>query len=159
MGILVTREAVKRAVAVSSTTYDAQIDALIADLVPVIEYTLSSDALADSAAAAVLSRGATEIIAGEFLAQRLREEGATESFEAGGVRVAQRLREEGATESFEAGGVRVGESPHSRADLGDPYGLIQRGWARLMPFLKPVYTQSTTRDRERQVTEQAMTRW
>jgi len=139
MGILVTREAVKRAVAVSSTTYDAQIDALIADLVPVIEYTLSSDALADSAAAAVLSRGATEIIAGEFLAQRLREEGATES--------------------FEAGGVRVGESPHSRADLGDPYGLIQRGWARLMPFLKPVYTQSTTRDRERQVTEQAMTRW
>jgi len=139
MGILVTREAVKRAVAVSSTTYDAQIDALIADLVPVIEYTLSSDALADSAAAAVLSRGATEIIAGEFLAQRLREEGATES--------------------FEAGGVRVGESPHSRADLGDPYGLIQRGWARLMPFLKPVYTQSTTRDRQRQVTEQAMTRW
>jgi hypothetical protein len=139
MGILVTREAVKRAAAVSSTTYDAQIDALIADLVPVIEYTLSSDALADSAAAAVLSRGATEIIAGEFLAQRLREEGATES--------------------FEAGGVRVGESPHSRADLGDPYGLIQRGWARLMPFLKPVYTQSTTRDRERQVTEQAITRW
>jgi hypothetical protein len=139
MGILVTREAVKRAAAVSSTTYDAQIDALIADLVPVIEYTLSSDALSDSAAAAVLSRGATEIIAGEFLAQRLREEGATES--------------------FEAGGVRVGESPHSRADLGDPYGLIQRGWARLMPFLKPVYTQSTTRDRERQVTEQAMTRW
>jgi len=139
MGIVVTRDAVKRTAALSSSTYDSQIDALIGDLVPVIEYTLAPDALSDSALEAVLSRGTTEIIAGEFLAQRLREEGATES--------------------FEAGGVRVGESPHSRADLGDPYGLIQRGWARLMPFLKPVYTQSTTRDRERQVTEQAITRW
>jgi hypothetical protein len=139
MAILVTREAVKRTAAVSSTTYDAQIDALIAELVPVIEYTLSADALADSTAEAVIRRGATEIIAGEFLAQRLREEGATEA--------------------FEAGGVRVGESPQSRADLGDPYGLIERGWARLEPFLKPVYAQSSTRHRERQVTDQAMTRW
>lgn len=139
MAITVTREAVKRTAAVSSTAYDGQIDALIADLVPVIEYTLSSDALADGALEPVLSRGATEIIAGEFLAQRLRAEGATEA--------------------FEAGGVRVGESPQSRADLGDPYGLIQRGWARLTPFLKPVYAQSTTRDRERQVPEQAMSGW
>lgn len=139
MAIAVTRDAVKRTAAVSSSTWDSQIDALIADLVPVIEYTLSPDALADSALEAVLSRGATEIIAGEFLAQRLREEGATES--------------------FEAGSVRVGESPQPRADLGDPYGLIQRGWARLMPFLKPVYAQSTTRDRERQVSEQAMSGW
>jgi hypothetical protein len=139
MAIVVTREAVKRTAAVSTGSYDAQIDALIAEMVPVIEYTLSADALADSTAEAVISRGATEIIAGEFLAQRLREEGATES--------------------FEVGGVRVGESPQSRADLGDPYGLIQRGWARLMPFLKPVYTQSSTRHRERQVTEQAMRGW
>jgi len=139
MGIVVTRDAVKRTASLSSSTYDSQIDALIADLVPVIEYALSPDALSDSTVEAVLSRGATEIIAGEFLAQRLREEGATES--------------------FEVGGVRVGESPQSRADLGDPYGLIQRGWARLMPFLKPVYTQSTTRHRERRVSEQAMTGW
>lgn len=139
MAIVVTRDAVKRTAAVSSSTWDSQVDALIADLVPVIEYTLSPDALADSALEAVLSRGATEIIAGEFLAQRLREEGATES--------------------FEAGGVRVGESPLSGTDLGDPYGLIQRGWARLMPFLKPVYAQSTTRDRERQVSGQAMSGW
>ncbi len=139
MAIVVTRDAVKRTAAVSSSTWDSQIDALIADLVPVIEYTLSPDALADSALEAVLSRGATEIIAGEFLAQRLREEGATES--------------------FEAGSVRVGESPLSGTDLGDPYGLIQRGWGRLMPFLKPVYAQSTTRDRERQVSEQAMSGW
>lgn len=139
MAIVVTRDAVKRTAAVSSSTYDSQIDALIADLVPVIEYTLASDALADSALEAVLSRGATEIIAGEFLAQRLREEGATEA--------------------FEAGGVRVGESPSSRADLGDPYGLIQRGWARLVPFLKPVYAHSTTRHRERQVSEQTTLGW
>ncbi|GIV17219.1 MAG: hypothetical protein KatS3mg022_2654 [Armatimonadota bacterium] len=139
MAVVVTREAVKRTAAISSTAYDGQIDALITDLVPVIEYTLSSDALADSTLEPVLSRGATEIIAGEFLAQRLREEGATEA--------------------FEAGGVRVGESPQSHADLGDPYGLIQRGWARLMPFLKPVYTQSTTRNRQRQVSEQTMSGW
>ncbi|GIV20998.1 MAG: hypothetical protein KatS3mg023_2749 [Armatimonadota bacterium] len=139
MAIVVTRDAVKRTAAVSSGTYDAQIDALIADLVPVIEYTLASDALADSALEAVLSRGATEIIAGEFLAQRLREEGATEA--------------------FEAGGVRVGESPSSRTDWGDPYGLMERGWARLMPFLKPVYAYSTTRHRERQVSEQTMLGW
>jgi hypothetical protein len=139
MAIVVTRDAVKRTAAVSSSAYDPQIDALIADVVPVIEYTLASDALADSALEAVLSRGATEIIAGEFLAQRLREEGATET--------------------FEAGSVRVGESPQSRADLSDPYGLIQRGWARLTPFLKPVYAQSTTRGRERQVSEQTMLGW
>lgn len=136
---MVTRDAVKRTAAVSSSAWDSQIDALIADLVPVIEYTLSPDALANSALEAVLARGATEIIAGEFLAQRLREEGATGS--------------------FETGGIRVGESPQSRADLGDPYGLIQRGWARLMPFLKPVSAQSTTRDRERQVSEQTMSGW
>lgn len=139
MGMTVTREAVKRTAAISSTAYDAQIDALINDMVPVIEYTLSPDVLADSALEPVLSRGATEIIAGEFLAQRLREQGATEA--------------------FEAGGVRVGESPQSGAQLDDPYGLIQRGWARLMPFLKPVYAQSNTRHRERQVSEQAMSGW
>lgn len=139
MAVVVTRDAVKRTAAVSSSTWDSQIDALIADLVPVIEYTLSPDALADSALEPVLGRGATEIIAGEFLAQRLREEGATES--------------------FEAGGVSVGESPQSRAELGDPYGLIQRGWARLVPFLRPVYAQSTTRDRERQVSERAISGW
>ncbi|MDW8320655.1 MAG: hypothetical protein RMM08_04770 [Armatimonadota bacterium] len=139
MAITVTREAVKRTAAVSSNAYDAQIDALIADLAPVIEYTLSSDALADSTVEPVLRRGATEIVAGEFLAQRLRAEGATEA--------------------FEAGGVRVGEAPQSRADLGDPYRLIERGWARLTPFLKPVYAQSNTRDRERQVSEQAISGW
>ncbi len=139
MAVVVTREAVKRAAAVTSTAYDAQIDALISDLLPIIQYTLSPEALADSALEPVLSRGATEVIAGEFLAQRLRAEGATES--------------------FEVGGVRVGESPLSRTDLGDPYGLIQRGWARLTPYLKPVYAQSTTRDRERQVSERAMSSW
>lgn len=139
MPIVVTREAVKRTAAVSSNTYDAQIDALIADLLPTIECTLSEVALADSGLQAVLSRAATEVIAGEFLAQRLREQGATES--------------------FEAGGVRVGESPQTRANLGDPYGLIQRGWERLVPFRKPVTAQSTTRDRERTVTEQTMSGW
>lgn len=139
MAIVVTRDAVKRTAAVSSNAYDAQIDALIADLTPVIEYTLAADALADSTLEAVINRAATEIIAGEFLAQRLREQGATEA--------------------FEAGGVRVGESPQARANLSDPYGLMQRGWARLAPFLKPVYARSNTRDRERQVTEQTVSGW
>lgn len=139
MAIVVTRDAVKRTAAVSSSGYDTQIDALIADLVPVIEYTLSADALADAALQPVLSRAATEIVAGEFLAQRLREEGATET--------------------FTVGGMQVGERPQSHADLSDPYGLMQRGWARLAPFLKPVYAQSNSRDRERLVTEQTMTGW
>lgn len=139
MAIVVTREAVKRTAAVSSSAYDGQIDALIAELTPVIAYTLSPDALADSTLEAVLSRAATEIIAGEF--------------------VAQRLREQGATEAFEAGGVRVGETPQAGANLSDPYGLMQRGWARLAPFLKPIYAQSSTRNRERQVTEQTLSGW
>ncbi len=139
MAIVVTKEAVKRTAAISSSTYDAQIDALIADLTPVIEYTLSAEAVADPELTAVLSRSATEIIAGEFLAQRLREPGATEA--------------------FEAGSVRVGESPQAHADLRDPYGLMRRGWARLAPFLKPVYAKSTTRDRERRVTEESMSSW
>lgn len=139
MAIVVTREAVKRTAAVSSSAYDEQIDALITDLTPVIAYTLSPDALEDGTLEAVLSRAATEIIAGEFLGQRLREQGATET--------------------FEAGGVRVGESPQARANLSDPYGLMQRGWEPLAPFLKPVYAQSSTRHRERQVTEQTLSGW
>lgn len=139
MGIVVTRDAVKRTAAVSSSTYDAQIDALIAELTPVIEYTLSAEALADPELAPILSRAATEIIAGEFLAQRLREQGATEA--------------------FEVGGVRIGESPQARANLNDPFGLVQQGWSRLAALLKPVYVKSNASQRDRQVTEESMSGW
>lgn len=139
MALEISREAVKRAASVSSSEYDAVVDALIAELLPVIEACLSAEALADSHVQPVLQRGAIEVIAGEFLAQRLREEGAASS--------------------FEIGVLEISESPQRGARLSDPYGLIERGWSRLAPFLKPVYAISTTRDRDRVVREPHMEGW
>lgn len=139
MALGISREAVKRAASVSSSEYDAVVDALIAELLPVIEACLSAEALADSHVQPVLQRGAIEVIAGEFLAQRLREEGAASS--------------------FEIGVLEISESPQRGARLSDPYGLIERGWSRLAPFLKPVYAISTTRDRDRVVREPHMEGW
>jgi hypothetical protein len=121
MSLNVSRDAVKRKCRIEGSDYDGMIDALIAEQVPVIEHALQPEYLGDTentGLQATLNLGATEIVAGEFLAELFREPGAYEEVEFGDFRVGSRL-------VFHSGGV------------SDPFLLKQQGWARLLPYLKP----------------------
>ncbi len=113
MAITVTRSRVKEKCAIADSDFDSTIDNLIAEFVPVIEYSLLDSFLADDANAglqATLNLGAVEIICGEFLAQQSREFGATDTIHLGDVTL------------------------HPGCGcFGD---LIAGGWNRLRPYLK-----------------------
>jgi hypothetical protein len=111
MSLTVTRARVKEKCGVSTTTYDTSIDDLILELVPVLEYQISAQALADSGTGviATLDLAATEIVCAEFLAERFRELGSTDSVTIGDVRLVPR---DGSDE------------------------LRRRGYDRLRPFLR-----------------------
>lgn len=116
MGLNVTREMVKRTAGLAGSERDAQIDQLLADLMPVIEASLDTCAWAPEAMPHVV-RGATELAAGELLALMLREPGAVEA--------------------RAAAGLRVGGAGSGAIDVSDPFGLITRGQRRLRPYLRP----------------------
>lgn len=121
MGLSVSREAVKRKCRLEGTDYDLAIDSLISEQVPVIEYAILGEHLenlGDSGLQATLNLGATEIIAGEFLAELVREPGAYEEMEFADFRI-------GSWFVFQSG------------VINDPFLLKQQGWARLLPYLKP----------------------
>ncbi len=121
MGLNVSREAVKRKCRVEGSDYDAVIDALIGEQVPVIEYAIQPEHLADGENAglqATLTLGATEIVAGEFLAEIFREPGVYEEIEFSDFRIGSRM-------VFQSGGIQ------------DPFLLKLQGWMRLLPYLKP----------------------
>ena len=108
MSLSVTRAKVKEKAGIDVTDFDAAIDNLIADWIPVIEYALLPWALADTGNAglqATLNLGAAELNAGEFLAQIGRKPG---------VLVLSPLR-------------RV---------PSDAYGLKEQGAARLRPYVR-----------------------
>lgn len=116
MALIVTRARVKAKCGLADASQDAAIDALIAEIVPVMEHALLPSAVADTANAglqATLNLGATEVVCGEFLAQRMREFGAWERVKVGEFEIAPAARE-----------------------LDDPFGLKAQGWARLSPYLK-----------------------
>lgn len=108
MSLTVTRARVKEKCAIAEATFDATIDNLISEMTPVITYAIASAHLGDSALATTLDLGATEIVCGEFLAQKKRLENA--EMPAGG-----------STRPF---------------DPTDPSRLVARGWKRLRPYLK-----------------------
>ncbi|MDD5512032.1 MAG: hypothetical protein PHI12_14685 [Dehalococcoidales bacterium] len=117
MAITITKADIKRKcmISASDTAYDNDIDALISDMQPGIEYTIASAYLNDAGNTrlqAVLKLGIMEILSGEFLQQLSREAGAS-----GTVAI---------------GGITVG----SNADQG--MKLIQQGTARIQPFRKPI---------------------
>ncbi|MBW7929427.1 MAG: hypothetical protein H3C58_15340 [Fimbriimonadaceae bacterium] len=117
MSLTVTRARVKEKCGVTGTDHDAAIDNLIAELVPAIEWTIASEHLADTGNVLLqgtLLLGATEIVCGEFLAQRLRVAGALDATTENDVRT----------------------EPFGRRNPSDPYGLARQGWARLAPFRK-----------------------
>lgn len=107
MAITITRAEVKRKsmIPASDTTYDSDIDALISEMQPTIEYTLADEYLNDTGNAklqATLKLGILEIVSGEFLQQLNREAGASEDLSAGGISLGAR-RDYGAMLAVQGG--------------------------------------------------------
>ncbi|MDX2064714.1 MAG: hypothetical protein SFX74_03120 [Fimbriimonadaceae bacterium] len=113
MAIAVDRERVKARCQITGTAHDAAIDALIAEMVPAISVELSAEALAsaDAQIAATLNLGATEIVAGEYLAWTMVAVGAMDTVSVDGF-----------------------ELRPASLNPADPFGLKAQGYARLTPF-------------------------
>jgi len=145
MAITITRAEVKRKCMIpsSETTYDSDIDALIAEMQPSVEYTISDAYLnntSNTKLQAVLKLGILEILSGEFLGQLYREMGASESVKVGSVTIG------------------------SRKDYGA--ALVQQGTARLKPFRKAIEglsdetgITSTTSEADRTFDSESMKVW
>jgi len=106
---------VKERCGITDSAYDTPINNLIGDIVPALNFAIDPVAMAseDSNLAAFLNLGALEFVCGEFLAQRHREPGASESVSFGGLSLTL-----------------------PKADFADPSGLKAQGMARLRPFLR-----------------------
>ena len=117
MALSVTVARTKERCGITDSAYDTVIDNLIDDVVPVVEFSLQEDLVADTANTglqATLNLGALEIVCGEFMALKLREPGAADEVHIGEVAVV----------------------PYRGYDPADPFSLIRKGWKRLRPFLK-----------------------
>jgi len=95
MAISISRAEVKRKcmIPTSDTSRDSDIDALIGEMQPSVEYTISDGCLNDTGNTrlqATLKLGILEIISGECLRQMDRESGASETLSAGGITLGAR---------------------------------------------------------------------
>lgn len=123
MSLTVTRATVKRKCRLSVTDFDTEIDDMISEQLPVVEFAVLAAHIADtgnSGLQSTLNLGAAEVIAGEFLAQAYREPGACEELKFLDLTIGQRPPDQ----------VLI--------SIADPFGLKKQGWARLAPYLKPV---------------------
>jgi hypothetical protein len=114
--LTVSRAAVKRKLRLTTNDYDADIDALIAEMLPALRYAIEPSYLSanDADLLATLNLGALEIVAGEMGATLSRELGAWTGFRIGWLQVL----------------------PPTLRNPADPTGLKAQGYARLKPFLK-----------------------
>jgi hypothetical protein len=114
--LTVSRAAVKRKLRLTTNEYDAEIDALIAEMLPALRYAIEPSYLntSDADLLATLNLGALEIIAGEMGATLYRELGAWTGFRIGWLQVL----------------------PPALRNPADPTRLKAQGYARLKPFLK-----------------------
>ena len=114
--LTVSRSDVKRKLRLMSNEYDAEIDALIAEMLPALRYALEPEYLNsnDADLRATLNLGALEVIAGEMSATLYRELGVWTGFRLGWLQV----------------------EPPALRNPRDPSGLKAQGYARLKPFLK-----------------------
>lgn len=122
MSIQVTKAMVKSKCRIIVSDFDTEIETLIEEQLPVIEFAILEHHLNDTSNVglqATLTLGATEIISGEFLAQSFREPGASETLVFGDLVI----------------GARPGSS--FSVSIADPFGLKSQGWQRLTPYLKP----------------------
>lgn len=116
MALSVTVSRVKEKCSITGTDFDATIQNLINEFLPVITYMLEPAFIEDvsiTGPATTLNLGAAEVICGEFLAQRMREQGALDKVTIADVSVFPARLED------------------SRA-----LDLITEGWKRLAPFIK-----------------------
>ncbi len=116
--ITVNRADVKRKLRLLGTEYDAEIDALIADMVPAIRYAIDPHYLEnpDPDLVSTLNLGALELVAGEMSATLWREVGAWVGFRLGWLQV-------------------IPPTPPV-PNPSDPSGLKAQGYLRLAPYLK-----------------------
>ena len=114
--LTVSRADVKRKLRLTTNEYDAEIDALIAEMLPALRYAIEPSYLdtTDTDLRATLNLGALEVIAGEMGATLYREMGAWTGFRIGWLQV----------------------QPPALRNPADPTGLKAQGYARLKPFLK-----------------------
>lgn len=114
--LTVSRADVKRKLRLTSNEYDAEIDALIAEMVPALRYAIEPSYLnsSDADLQATLNLGALEVVAGEMGATLYRELGAWVGFRIGWLQVL----------------------PPALRNPADPTGLMGQGYARLKPFLR-----------------------
>jgi hypothetical protein len=114
--LTVSRADVKRKLRLTTNDYDAEIDALIAEMLPALRYAIEPSSLSTSDAdlLATLNLGALEVITGEMGATLYRELGAWTGFRIGWLQV----------------------QPPALRDPADPTGLKAQGYARLKPFLR-----------------------
>ena len=120
MALTVTVATVRSKCRILDTELDTEIEDLIDEQLPAIEYAVLAEHIAntgDTGLQATLSLGAAEIIAGEFLAQTFREQGVAEELQVGELTIGNRLP--------------------PRATIIDPYMLKEQGWKRISPYLKP----------------------
>jgi hypothetical protein len=112
----VSRAAVKRKLRLTTNEYDAEIDALIAEMLPALRYAIEPSYLntSDPDLLATLNLGALEVVAGEMAATLYRELGAWTGFRIGWLQV----------------------QPPALREPADPTGLKAQGYARLKPFVK-----------------------
>lgn len=145
MAITITKAEIKRKCRIASadTTFDSDIDALIAEMQPCIEYDIASvyiDDTGNTRLQATLKLGIVEMLCGELLQQIAREPGASES--------------------LSIAGVSIGSVPAHGAKL------MAQGNARLAPFRKATndipdeaYIASTTSDSDRAFDGESMKVW
>ncbi len=116
--ITVNREDVKRQLRLTGTEYDAEIDALIAEMVPAIRYAIDPLYLEepDPDLLSTLNLGALEMVAGEM--------------------VATLWREIGVWVGFRIGWLQVNPPAPPLPNPNDPSGLKAQGYWRLSPYLK-----------------------
>lgn len=149
MALNVTRDTIKKKCRISVSDFDSEIDALISEQLPVIEFAVLQEHIEDTGNTglqATLNLGAAEVIAGEFLAQAHREPGAGESL------------------YFAEASFGTRPAPGLRATISDPFGLKEQGWKRLAPYMKPqvrshLATDTSIRWRESKLDEEEIAKW
>ena len=117
MSLTVTRAKVKEKSGVTVADYDSEIDNLISDWTPVVEFAIQESAIADtgnSGLQSTLNLGMAELIAGELLAQLGRRPGACDHV------------------TIEA----ISLNPFVYKNPLDPSGLKRQGLARLRTYLR-----------------------
>ena len=117
--LTVDKTRVAKKLKLDPTEHEGNIDALIAEMLPLISLKIETEYLetADANIQSILNLGATEIVTGEYLKEMANSEEDSDSFTAGIVKV-------GENKAVQNRGKRANE-------------WIESGWSKLKDYLKP----------------------